>query len=644
MGKLAGRAKRQAQTVEGKLQAAFEAASKQAESLQAEGGNDTMDATRYSAKGKYWRPDLSQNEWMLLNRHMEQEISDSAHTLDEATKWTYASEKGNQVFAIYGIGDDTEATPLYAVGGKKAAAQYEVFKLWMEGSNGEIDRNRKSLDRIFENIKSKSRRAGNNVSAAERGTAADGNVRISLEERGGNGTANPEPGQENRRVSTKFSLKTDSQGRELTEQQREYFKDSKIVDEDGQLKVVYRGHRRGSTVYGTDYRGAIWSTTERNYAEGYGKVDALYANIANPYTQTVLVGTNHSEGYDIDKAIADAHNQGHDGAVITFEYDMDSSAANYAKFMAEAKPSTPASKILAFTPTLPGETIGEFMERASKGPLEQHVVAFNSEQFKSIDNKAPTSNPDIRFSLKDYSDAEQRDHRKKAIAFFGKTYNWNETGYLTPAGTKLDFSGKHEGGPGGYRTVDHRDIRDAIGEDYGGDDYSGSMVQFMSEGNIRISPESGVINLSVEPTKSKMDALSDFIGKNRVEVILDLDTPDGQTVSSTEYPRGTHSSKVLNDIKAYFKDGTKPHVSELAQFLSLKGTENAQEIAALKRENESLKERVEYWKGQTRRSQGATTDREAVRKAADVLVKDYGAEISGSDIAGDLQSLYDFNP
>ena len=247
-----------------------------------------------------------------------------------------------------------------------------------------------------------------------------------------------------------------------------------------------------------------------------------------------------------------------------------------------------------------------------------------------------------RYSLKDYSDAEQRDHRKKAIAFFGKTYNWNETGYLTPAGTKLDFSGRHEGGPGGYRTVDHRDIRDAIGEDYGGDDYSGSMVQFMSEGNIRISPESGGINLSVEPTKSQMDALTDFISKNRGEVILDLDTPDGQTVSSTEYPRGTHSSKILNDIKAYFKDGTTPYVSEVSQFLSLKGTENAQEIAALKRENESLKERVEYWKGQTRRSQGVTTDRKAVQKAADALVKDYGAEISGSDIASDLQSLYDY--
>jgi hypothetical protein len=262
------------------------------------------------------------------------------------------------------------------------------------------------------------------------------------------------------------------------------------------------------------------------------------------------------------------------------------------------------------------------------------------ERFKADNQKKAKEK--TRYALKDYSDAEQRDHRKKAIAYFGKTYNWNETGYLTPAGTKLDFSGRHEGGPGGYRTVDHRDIRDAISEDYGGDDYSGSMVQFMSEGNIRISPESGGINLSVEPTKSQMDALSDFIGKNRGEVILDLDTPDGQTVSSTEYPRGTHSSKVLNDIKAYFKDGTKPHVSELAQFLSLKGTENAQEIAALKRENESLKERVEYWKGQTRRSQGVTTDRKSVQKAADALVKNYGAEISGSDIAGDLQSLYDY--
>lgn len=247
-----------------------------------------------------------------------------------------------------------------------------------------------------------------------------------------------------------------------------------------------------------------------------------------------------------------------------------------------------------------------------------------------------------RYSLKEYTDEEKKQHRKDADEYFGHTYKWSETGYILTNGKKLDFSGRHEGGPGGYRTVDHRDIRDALGDDYGGSDYSGSMVQFMSEGNIRISPESGGINLSVMPTKNQLDSLSDFISHNRGEVILDLDTPDGQTVSSTEYPRGTHANKVLADIKAYFEDGTTPQVSSLAQFLSLKGTENAQEIAALKRENETLRERVDYWKSQTRRSDGVRTDSKSVEKAAKELTRRYGAEIEGSEIAGDLASLYDY--
>lgn len=247
-----------------------------------------------------------------------------------------------------------------------------------------------------------------------------------------------------------------------------------------------------------------------------------------------------------------------------------------------------------------------------------------------------------RYSLKEYTDEEKKQHRKDADEYFGHTYKWSETGYILTNGKKLDFSGRHEGGPGGYRTVDHRDIRDALGDDYGGSDYSGSMVQFMSEGNIRISPESGGINLSVMPTKNQLDSLSDFISHSRGEVILDLDTPDGQTVSSTEYPRGTHANKVLADIKAYFEDGTTPQVSSLAQFLSLKGTENAQEVAALKRENETLRERVDYWKGQTRRSDGVRTDSKSVEKAAKELTRRYGAEIDSGEIAGDLASLYDY--
>lgn len=159
----------------------------------------------------------------------------------------------------------------------------------------------------------------------------------------------------------------------------------------------------------------------------------------------------------------------------------------------------------------------------------------------------------------DQTAAEQRKQNDKtALDYFGRTYKWSETGYVLLNGARLDFSGRHEGGHGGYRTVDHRDIIDALGEDYGGGDYSGGMVRFMQEGNIRISPESGGINLAIMPTKAQMDALGDFISKERGEVILDIDDAQGNTISSTEFSRGTHANKVLQAIRDYFENGTLP--------------------------------------------------------------------------------------
>ena len=68
------------------------------------------------------------------------------------------------------------------------------------------------------------------------------------------------------------------------------------------------------------------------------------------------------------------------------------------------------------------------------------------------------------FSLKAYSEAEKKGHVKSAKEFFGETNNWNEIGYITTDGTKLDFSGRHEGAPGGQtgRRGDGRDRRGAV--------------------------------------------------------------------------------------------------------------------------------------------------------------------------------------
>lgn len=151
-----------------------------------------------------------------------------------------------------------------------------------------------------------------------------------------------------------------------------------------------------------------------------------------------------------------------------------------------------------------------------------------------------------------------------AVKHFGKTYNWNETGYILTDGSRLDFSGRHEGGSGGYRAVDHRDISQiAAYEELSGTD---AMIDFMKRGNIRIIPEVDGINLSVRPTKAQENALSDFISRRRGEITLDIDNERGETVASQEYPRGTHANKVFQDIRNYFDTGAMPTASEVQRF------------------------------------------------------------------------------
>ena len=224
---------------------------------------------------------------------------------------------------------------------------------------------------------------------------------------------------------------------------------------------------------------------------------------------------------------------------------------------ADEKRTIPLLRTIGFQMPITLQRSGSMGSITYKGPK----VNLYGEKFSDVVSVGTTAETAKRkFSASaDQTAAEQRKQNDKtALDYFGRTYKWSETGYVLLNGARLDFSGRHEGGPGGYRTVDHRDIIDALGEDYGGGDYSGGMVRFMQEGNIRISPESGGINLAVMPTKAQMEALSDFISKERGEVILDIDDAQGNTISSTEFSRGTHADKVLQAIRDYFENGTLP--------------------------------------------------------------------------------------
>lgn len=98
--------------------------------------------------------------------------------------------------------------------------------------------------------------------------------------------------QTNKKDNEKFSLK-DSDGRELSKAQQEYFRDSKIRDESGRLLTLYHQTGNDFTVFDTHHEGAgagDWGTpygifmkpNSKDIGLGGSIQMELYANITNP--------------------------------------------------------------------------------------------------------------------------------------------------------------------------------------------------------------------------------------------------------------------------------------------------------------------------------------------------------------------------
>ena len=189
----------------------------------------------------------------------------------------------------------------------------------------------------------------------------------------------------------------DSRGNKLSEKQQSYFKDSKVRDENGNLLVVYHGTTAEFEEFKTDYRGAIWTTNEKNVAENFAtqndghKSMELYANIKKPLEKEFSL----SDNWDIDQTVREITDGGYDGAIINFKAADNS----YLKFMAENCPDRPAEEFLSSVlghggTAKKGETIAEYVKRASVSS-HKYIVALDSSQLKSVTNDAPTDDKNI---------------------------------------------------------------------------------------------------------------------------------------------------------------------------------------------------------------------------------------------------------
>lgn len=96
-------------------------------------------------------------------------------------------------------------------------------------------------------------------------------------------------------TQSKELRETDNKGRELSKQQQEYFKNSKVRDNNGNLKVVYHGTDADFTVFNYDYLG------KNGTANGKGFYLADDINVAKSYSN----GKNLIEAYvDIQKPLS----------------------------------------------------------------------------------------------------------------------------------------------------------------------------------------------------------------------------------------------------------------------------------------------------------------------------------------------------
>lgn len=163
--------------------------------------------TQYKTRGKYWRPDLKDSEWQLLERRMAEEIGSGENYLDDATKWVYAEEKGVQVFALYGVGDGTDATPLYASAGRTARADAKMLMDYTVEEN-QYDGNRKDLNTLLEGYGRSNGNGSRNFSDGKRGSAKNRVAGLSGgSQRSDTGGAAERSSENQRGVKEKFSLR-----------------------------------------------------------------------------------------------------------------------------------------------------------------------------------------------------------------------------------------------------------------------------------------------------------------------------------------------------------------------------------------------------------------------------------------------------
>ena len=352
-------------------------------------------------------------------------------------------------------------------------------------------------------------------------------------------------------------------------------------------------------------------------------------------------------------------------AVEEIRAERDKVRGKYGRFSGQLKEweaNTPAWK--EYT-----EQRAAYKERAAALNERQDAVA---EVLRSAGADKATQQWQEKQAAQQVYDQKVKDSGKKAadyrrdlaVEHYGTTEDYARAAYLLPDGRMLDFT---DGNAGEKRGLDHRNIQNVFGPaELGPDATQASYLNtFIREGNVRIMPEGPGVDISAEvkPTAAQYERIAemaDTLGVQNRKFSVDLSDADGKQIATRQYEGRVRGSDVVNDIKAFYRDGGMTERSELEQFRYSRKSA-AEQIVGEATEKEQLKkqltaaetekrelarkytkarESADYWRQETQLSGGHLMDKKAVQKTASEFIDKYGSRYGKSQLAGELERAF----
>ena len=381
--------------------------------------------------------------------------------------------------------------------------------------------------------------------------------------------------QEKPNVNRQYSL-SDSDGKQLTKGQQEYFKDSKMRDENGNLKVMYHGSQKGGFyTFDPDYsddgtslffvdRNEVamsYSGTSETFApKSFNTADEMnsfFADIDQTDFEVVEKDGSYTLYEDGDE-VATSENldeifeEFKDWAGVGYgdvnykvylnlknPYIVDANGAFWSELYDEAvsnhfynKPDSPLNtREIADFANVKGYDGVIFKNINDNGGFSNGsegastvAIAFDSNQVKSVANENPTGDSDIRYSLSE--DSEGRELSKAVKNRFAKSKVTDENGALkvvyhgTPSGEFSIFDkakGSVEGdfGNGFYFTDNEYDVSNNY--EGGGPDFDNKVARRAEQ----IQDEEDIdYEEAEERARNEL-----FKGSHKFEVYLNIENP-----------------------------------------------------------------------------------------------------------------------